>query len=671
MLFQYTTRLRPSCLSFRQLSSSYPHRVLPRLIRHQCANLSTETRQEDNYNSKAIVDGLVSKATPFQLPPYLEENRLGWLDDRRFRHGISDYQAERLTVREIAMLALMNSITDKSMWHVKVFDETIVSKWREEVQAMPDSMISDKAFDWCVEELRDKSKDFEQQLFVPTLDSETRCVKSDILISEKLRDDLRQAVEPLLAVSDDEKDWHPNSESKVLNLVHPSLYPLVSGRSRSTATGKVGRETCFESMGEGAIVEPGEKIPTHAVGHGYGRHQKQSQLCSTRFQWLPSEVQFVGDKGTDVKISSYINNLHPIKYKKLYGVIEQMIGKSIPLWNSVLVKGFNQHPGLRIEITEGVTEPREAPFVAEIYEYEDRLVPLAPQIKEYLAQPDNPQITGHWGKDMEVRRKRMELPEDPNEWDLFKVEEAILDVFLRTRTVIHPEPGTSKSYAQWKSSHAPQSIEDEFRAHGLQVIVKLSSIELTPEKPDYAGGSWHLECMLNEGIVATSIFYYDVDNVTDSRIRFSQEACLDETALVYEQSDHDPLSITFGTEAMYEEPAVQELGSLAARQGRIVAFPNTMRHKVEPFSLADKTRPGHRRFLVLWLVDPHFRIMSTADVAPQQVAWAGDARVDGHVKRGLVTLDEAEGYRLELMRERTTLNDAVESNFDSYCLCEH
>jgi hypothetical protein len=33
----------------------------------------------------------------------------------------------------------------------------------------------------------------------------------------------------------------------------------------------------------------------------------------------------------------------------------------------------------------------------------------------------------------------------------------------------------------------------EFKDQGLQVIVKLASVELTPEKPGYGDGSWHLE----------------------------------------------------------------------------------------------------------------------------------------------------------------------------------
>ena len=37
------------------------------------------------------------------------------------------------------------------------------------------------------------------------------------------------------------------------------------------------------------------------------------------------------------------------------------------------------------------------------------------------------------------------------------------------------------------------SLRDQFGKHGLQVIVKLTNIELTPEKPKYHGGVWHVE----------------------------------------------------------------------------------------------------------------------------------------------------------------------------------
>ena len=40
------------------------------------------------------------------------------------------------------------------------------------------------------------------------------------------------------------------------------------------------------------------------------------------------------------------------------------------------------------------------------------------------------------------------------------------------------------------------------------MIVKLANIVLAPEKPHYTGGSWHVEGMLGEAIVASAIYYY-------------------------------------------------------------------------------------------------------------------------------------------------------------------
>lgn len=38
-------------------------------------------------------------------------------------------------------------------------------------------------------------------------------------------------------------------------------------------------------------------------------------------------------------------------------------------------------------------------------------------------------------------------------------------------------------------------------------------VHKTPEKPEYKGGSWHVEGMANERIVASGLFYYDQELV--------------------------------------------------------------------------------------------------------------------------------------------------------------
>ncbi|KAF9335664.1 hypothetical protein BGZ91_010407 [Linnemannia elongata] len=65
-----------------------------------------------------------------------------------------------------------------------------------------------------------------------------------------------------------------------------------------------------------------------------------------------------------------------------------------------------------------------------------------------------------------------------------------------------------------------ETLNYNLRAAGgkrpLQVIVKLANIELTPDNPKYEGGTWHVEGMANENIVATGIYYYYTDNITES-----------------------------------------------------------------------------------------------------------------------------------------------------------
>ena len=62
-----------------------------------------------------------------------------------------------------------------------------------------------------------------------------------------------------------------------------------------------------------------------------------------------------------------------------------------------------------------------------------------------------------------------------------------------TASVVQPEP--EKPFSPQPS---PQkfSLKERYGKRGLQIVVKLANIELTPEKPEYEGGSWHIEGQL-------------------------------------------------------------------------------------------------------------------------------------------------------------------------------
>jgi hypothetical protein len=114
---------------------------------------------------------------------------------------------------------------------------------------------------------------------------------------------------------------------------------------------------------------------------------------------------------------------------------------------------------------------------------------------------------------------------------------------------------------------------------------------------------------------------------------------------------------------------------------RCVAFPNLYQHQVQPFQLVDPQKPGHRKILVFFLVDPTYRIPSATDVGPQQKEWLTDLthrdNASTHFAKlprelldlivnehgDTMTREEAEAYRKELMGERTVSVQQTNTSF--------
>lgn len=135
----------------------------------------------------------------------------------------------------------------------------------------------------------------------------------------------------------------------------------------------------------------------------------------------------------------------------------------------------------------------------------------------------------------------------------------------------------------------------------------------------------------------------------------------------------------------------QDLGGVVCREDRLLTFPNILQHRVSPFSLADRSKPGHRKILALFLIDPHVRIISSANVPPQQAEWSKRRKnlidellgtrlpvelqqmVRKDLPKSVMTLDEAKEYRLELMKERSIQTREQNEGFISgeFSLCEH
>ncbi|KAM3469603.1 hypothetical protein MY5147_006932 [Beauveria neobassiana] len=610
--------------------------------------------------------------------------------------NVGDWLSPTLSIRELCMLKFMDEITDKPDWWTKVHDADIAGRWKAEaLDAQWGSYrrygdFTSAMADACITELRKKAELVQACGFVPTFDYSTCVVKSDSMMDDTLASALKSS-SLVLEQGLQGKGWHPGSDGKVLDLVHPSVCPLVYGQSRVLTPGQVvPRDSCVSMMGAGQVItDPGQAARKGVRAYNY---------FSTRFQWLPAEVLITNGK---VKIDSYINNLHPQEHLGIYSIIETLIEKSLPAWDLVY-RWPDEFAHQRLVVKSVVPECQTPDICQEKYECSPSNRPLETE--------------------EEPRSDEEEEEEEQEEQE--KSDSATLDNNDAARTILEQGENDAKALRRmrdsqwWEQTHPlrlPNPADDGFArgikpediasskyflrrgkgAQRIQVIVKLANIHLSPEKPSYDGGSWHVEGLLNEHICATALFYYDNENITDSRLEFRSVANREDLTgdLDYAQNDFDSIKRAFGIDP--EGSTMQDIGEISTRQGRAIFFPNILQHRVSPFRLKDASRPGHRKIVALFLVDPAIPIISTANVPPQQGDWWRNAEKDGGggggggggdvkgeggstlgetgVADGLMDSEEASRIMEELMAERTMHQDKANHDLREldWDFCEH
>lgn len=164
-----------------------------------------------------------------------------------------------------------------------------------------------------------------------------------------------------------------------------------------------------------------------------------------------------------LRITTYINNLHPERHRDLYGIINQVLTRVVPMWSATLWPLRQEFDDWKLRIPYGECEYDEGP-----------------QQEDGESDDDYNKRREPWLA--ETRRLFPPLPATMTSF--------LLDVQEKTRRVVLPEPAM---YLPTLASTVPSL---KVKHTSLQVIVKLANIELTPEKPEYAGGSWHVEGQL-------------------------------------------------------------------------------------------------------------------------------------------------------------------------------
>jgi len=229
---------------------------------------------------------------------------------------------------------------------------------------------------------------------------------------------------------------------------------------------------------------------------------------------------------------------------------------------------------------------------------------------------DPPSAEEMLSREKEATGKSEDYKQPPERRDLH-------ERWRRTREPIQIQPPAFEDIKVDYDVHPDATLRHKFKNSGLQIIVKLASIELSPEKPEFPPGGWHVEGQMNEHIVATSLYYLDSENITESHLEFRAQTDLyqNEKWDVGQDGYHWMESVYGVVLGGTGSPCLQHYGSVVTREGRLLAFPNVFHHRVSGFKLADPSKPGHRRFIALWLVDPLTRIINTGNVPPQQAEW--------------------------------------------------
>jgi len=612
------------------------------------------------------------------MPLYVEAD----VGKPRFAHAFEDeyHWPMRATGREIAMLRCMDKVTDRPNWHEDVFSDDKVSEWKEEAKSV-DRRISDRAWAWCVLELRDKARRFIKTGRTVVFDYGSGGIcKVDLLSHDELPSLLKRVVEEVVDTEPAKGRPRPNS---VARIVDPHLAPLAYGQTRVLLDGGVvGLEDMDNWYGRGSPSARNEDMkfnppsPIGAMGNpgedAVFRRWDALGSLSPEFQWLPCEVAFTREdspcqKRPKVQITSYINDLHPHKQASAYATIEKTIAAAIESWNDVLVLSH------KLPIQEPLTGRTPARIKTYGVQYPFGLPSLEARFSE-IKWPKDPDSTTPDAASQADLAANLRLVEEQvskgmvgSRAQVYSNETPYASRYEPLSSLIQPEPGVSFSYQEWKTgrnvTHAlvPRrneegpdidheyysvSLQDEFRDRGLQVVVRIDSIELTPKRPSFkdklAADEWRWKCkawhaadgLVTDYIIATAILFFDLDNVDPISIQFQQAAHLygvdfseDEhrdfpsIEAVFDLQDQDHWDWRRDLCQPSAYPRVQELGGVIAREGRMISFPGPVSYCFDPIKLADASKPGRARYLALYLVDPNYRVCSTRNVPPQRQDW--------------------------------------------------
>eukprot|EP01080_Neovahlkampfia_damariscottae_P008212 gene8212-37_t len=250
-----------------------------------------------------------------------------------YNYGSSDFPP--IPSIQILQTRFTQEVLGKPGWEKKLKDKKIMKKWIDEGK----EIFSQEMMDYTFAKLENSIKLSEE---------------NGILLLHRYLLFIYN-VSKLENIPEEKKDWHPGSKNQVFDLVHPSLYPFVNGKTKISDSKIIQTEIpMFRWICDGEV----KKLDL-----------KKSNFSSDTYQWLPADIEVTIDG--KVNFLSYINNLHPYEHRALYKDISKILEKFICLFEHVIPESALNPP----ELVEPDNIANNLTFNAE-YDPHSEVVPI-------------------------------------------------------------------------------------------------------------------------------------------------------------------------------------------------------------------------------------------------------------------------------------------------------
>lgn len=287
----------------------------------------------------------------------------------------------------------------------------------------------------CLREVQQHARNYAMSSIIPAL--ERGIFKKDDFVTSTQKEKMCQAISHL------ERDCSyllPRSDG-ITKVVDPYLFPFSFDSSKCLKESKIGREESVQQCGRGQIVG----LPGGSEGalKGLGCYAND-MAWSLRYQWLPFDISFNEETSSTMYASSVCGFVYLDSTDRAFSIASYI---------------NNVHPVRHRAIYEALET------------FLNNSWPLFDKTLTIIATPSR-----FWSPRIDVERSgNYDRPNrEPGE---YQPQEA------RTR----PE------YIKPDKNPRPLALRNDFRDTGLQLVLEISNIILTPEFPSKPSTDWHVQ----------------------------------------------------------------------------------------------------------------------------------------------------------------------------------